>query len=116
MTTTQNTTLVQQDRWAESRRFEERGDFKKAMEIQRMILVDEKASYAASLRAGWLYYKLGAYEKSLEFYERACALSNDNWPLYGIKNCLVALGDEDSLAVVVDTICRAEKSGTRRSF
>ncbi|MDF7799446.1 tetratricopeptide repeat protein [Pontiellaceae bacterium B1224] len=113
MTATQNQIEAQQDRWAESRRVEELGDFKKAMEIHRTIISEENASYAASLRAGWLYYKLGAYGKALEFYERACALSNDDWALYGIMNCLAALGDDDTLAVVSDAISRAEHSGTK---
>jgi tetratricopeptide (TPR) repeat protein len=112
MSTTQNRTVVEQDRWAESRRAEEQGDFEKALEIHQMILADEKASYASSLRAGWLYYKLGAFEKSFQFYERACALSDDDWALYGMRNCLEALGNTDALALVTDAICRAEHRGS----
>jgi tetratricopeptide (TPR) repeat protein len=103
---------VQQDRWAESRRAEEQGDYEKALKIHQMILTEEKASYAASLRAGWLYYKMGAFEKSFQFYERACALSNDDWALYGMKNCLEALGNTEALVLVTEAICRAERRGT----
>jgi tetratricopeptide (TPR) repeat protein len=101
------------DRWAASRAAEERGDYRKALEIHRKILSEEKASYAASLRAGWLCYLLGAFNEALQYYERACALSSDDWPLYGIMNCLRALGDEESLAIVANSIYAAPRTSSQ---
>ena len=96
--------LSREVRWEKSRRAEQRGDYAKAFEIHRTILAEDDASYAASLRAGWLCYRLGDYEESLRFYERASTVTNDEWPLHGIMNCLTALGRTDALAEVAETI------------
>lgn len=79
------------DQWAASRRAEEQGNIIKALEIHCDIINQESASYAVMLRAGWLYYRLGLYEVSLRYYELACSMSNDDWPLHGINNCLAAM-------------------------
>ncbi|WP_372846987.1 tetratricopeptide repeat protein [Pontiella sp.] len=95
------------DQWVASLAAEEQGDYRTALDIHREILRQENASYASSLRAGWLYYVQGSFEEALRYYERACALSSDEWPLYGIMNCLRALGDQDALAVVSKALCTA---------
>ncbi len=99
---------ARQDLWAASRGAECRGNFSQALEIHKLILDQEEISYAASLRAGWLCYKTGSYEESLRYYERACALSHETWPLYGIMNCLTALGKTESIARVARSIYEAD--------
>lgn len=101
---------ARQDRWEASRRAEEGGDYFQALEIHQEILKEEQASYAASLRAGWLCYKLGNFEESLRFYERASVLTNDDWPWFGIMNCLIALGETDTLARVAGSIYGTERA------
>ena len=101
-------------RWEKSRRAERRGDYAKALEIHRTILAEDDASYAACLRAGWLCYRLGNYGESLRFYQRARELTQDAWPVYGIMNCLVELGDTETLAKVSESAfgagCAAPRS------
>jgi tetratricopeptide (TPR) repeat protein len=82
---------VRQERWAASRRAEEQGDIVKALEIHSGLISEESPSYAIMVRAGWLYYQLGLYEVALRYYELACSVSKDDWPLHGIKNCLIAM-------------------------
>jgi tetratricopeptide (TPR) repeat protein len=84
---------IRQERWAASRRAEEQGDVVKALEIHLGLINEESPSYAVMLRAGWLYYQLGLYEVALRYYELACSVSNEDWPLWGIKNCLIAMGE-----------------------
>ncbi|MDF7825347.1 hypothetical protein P4B35_15080 [Pontiellaceae bacterium B12227] len=107
MTAIKNESLNRHDLWAESRRAEEQGDIFQALEIHKKILRAD-TSYAASLRAGWLYYKLDEFEESLRYYEQACALTNDDWPWFGIMNCLIALGETDALARVVESLYGTE--------
>lgn len=92
--------------WNASRRAENGGDLSGALEIHKQILIGDKASYASCLRAGWLYYKLGSYEESLRYYERASVLSSDAWPLYGIMNCLNALGEAEEAGRVAECILK----------
>ncbi|MDF7826474.1 hypothetical protein P4B35_20760 [Pontiellaceae bacterium B12227] len=88
---------MRQERWAASRRAEEQGDIVKALEIHQDLLSEEAPSYAVMLRAGWLYYRLELYDVSLRYYELACSISKDDWPLHEIKKCLAALEASCSL-------------------
>ncbi|VGO20330.1 tetratricopeptide repeat protein [Pontiella sulfatireligans] len=109
MTTTEKKKYLRENRWAKSRRAESRGDYKKALKIHKDILAEDDSSYAVFLRAGWLSYRLGAFEEALRFYEQASAISNDEGSVHGIMNCLIALGDADTLAKVAESIYGAQK-------
>lgn len=92
MTPIEKRQYLREKHWEQSRRAERRGDYKKALEIHKRILAEDRASYAVFLRAGWLSFRLGAYEEAIGYYEQALAISNDEWPLQGIKSCRAALG------------------------
>jgi tetratricopeptide (TPR) repeat protein len=111
MTPIEKQRYLRETRWAQSRKAESRGDYKKALEIHKQILAADSASYAVFLRAGWLSFRLGAYEEAIGYYEKACAISNDDWPVQGIMNCLAALGDAEALAKMADSVYGAGKPG-----
>lgn len=113
MTATEKQRIPRQNLWSASRRAEREGNVFQALEIHKQVLIEEQSSYAASLRAGWLYYKLGAYEEALWYYERACVLSEDAWPVYGIMNCLTALGEDDATARVARSIYETARPAMR---
>ncbi|MDF7825349.1 hypothetical protein P4B35_15090 [Pontiellaceae bacterium B12227] len=98
------TTTSREYRWDQSRREEQRGNYAKAFKIHETILAEDAGSYAACLRAGWLCYRMEAYEKALHFYEDAAAQSNEDWPLHGIMNCLEALGKTEAADQVAATL------------
>lgn len=93
MTTIEKKSYLRQIRWAKSRRAESRGDFRKAFKIHQAILAVDQTSYAVFLRAGWLSYKLGAFEEAIQYYEQAAVICNDEGPKQGIRNCLAARRD-----------------------
>lgn len=104
---------VCQERWAASRRAEEQGDAVKALEIHLGLINEEAPSYAVMLRAGWLYYQLGLYEVALRYYELACSMSKEDWPLYGIKKCLIALGESYTLIEAGELVREADEPRSR---
>ncbi|VGO14450.1 hypothetical protein PDESU_03012 [Pontiella desulfatans] len=113
MNATEKQRYLREKHWAQSRRAESRGDYRKALEIHKLILADDRESYAVFLRAGWLAYRLGAYEEAIGFYEQARRISNDDWPVQGIMNCLVALGDTAAAAKLSESIYGVRKPVSR---
>lgn len=105
--------VLRKDHWEASRRAEKRGDLITALNIHRKILSEENSSYAVMVRAGWLYYRLGLYEISLRYYERACSSSKNARPLYGIMNCLTDESGSNTLASLAESIYGTENQSIR---
>lgn len=101
---------VRQECWAASRRAEEQGDLGRALEIHLDLMCEDVPSYAVLVRAGYLYFELGLYEVALRYYELACSVSNEDWPLGGIKRCLIALGEIDTLAEIGELVHGADET------
>jgi tetratricopeptide (TPR) repeat protein len=82
--------------WAASYAAERAGELTRALAIHEQILSVIGVSYAGYLRAGWLHYQAGGYRRALHFYITALLLSPDEaFPMCGIMNCHLALGDSE---------------------
>jgi len=77
--------------FTKSLEMENKGDLSSALDEALKILVMEERNYPATLRAGWLYYRLGNYPRSAAKYRKARALSpRAVEPLAGLLLPLVA--------------------------
>lgn len=96
--------------WVESLAAEQAGDITKALEHHDHILDEVGRSYVAYLRAGWLHYRAGGYNKAIEFYEKAARRSPGSVaPLFGAMGCHVAMGDAHNASKLVQTILSLEE-------
>ncbi len=53
---------------------EVQGNYKAALNNIIKLLRQDRKNYTATLRAGWLYYSLGKYDQSIEYYQKAIEL------------------------------------------
>ena len=80
--------------WAKSLAAETDGDYVYALKHHKQVLSLGEKSYAANLRAGWLFYMNADYQTAVGCYENASKLSSGAVnPLLGRMNCHAALGE-----------------------
>lgn len=78
--------------------YENKKEYKKAVEELTKIYQEYKNDYLINLRLGWLTYMLQDYTKSLEYYKKAVSLKkNSVEPLLGIVYPLSALKQWEDL-------------------
>jgi len=80
--------------FSNSLKFEEKGDYKKAIGELTKVLEENKSDYLLNLRLGWLYYNLKDYKNSKKYYLEAGKIKSTSVePLLGLTYPLAELNE-----------------------
>jgi tetratricopeptide (TPR) repeat protein len=94
----------------QSLKFENDGNYKKALEEMNKIYESNKNDYLVNLRTGWLHYLLGNYEKSKTFYRTASEINPKSIEAkLGFTFPLWELQDWDQLKNIYNDILSIDK-------
>lgn len=94
----------------QSLKFENDGNYKKALEEINKIYESNKKDYLVNLRTGWLHYLLGDYEKSKTFYRTASEINPKSIEAkLGFAFPLWELQDWDQLKNIYNDVLSVDK-------
>ena len=90
---------------------EKNSNYKEALEVLKDLYVSD--SYDFNIRYGWLYYNLGDYPNSKEFYKKAMELlPYSHEAKFGYVLPLAGLGEWDHILTIYNSMLELDPSNT----
>ena len=90
---------------------EKNSNYKEALEVLKDLYVSD--SYDFNIRYGWLYYNLGDYPNSKEFYKKAMELlPYSHETKFGYVLPLAGLGEWDHILTIYNSMLELDPSNT----
>ncbi len=94
---------------------EQGGNYQAA--VHALLEVYETSSYETNLRLGWLYYTMGQYPSSQQYYQRACDLMPYAIePKLGLTYPLGALGNWSAVIAQYEKVLSIDPQNTKAKY